>query len=242
MPTRDQKLVSCGLWRVTVEGGGARRNKILGRLEGLTLRGGTVVNVEKKGLNWILFRWNPPRKYDSVWIAVEAHIKAGTEFRIEPGVEVSLQPVAASAAIKPVVDIGPQPVAAATAKEPVVEVAPQPGAATAAIEPVVEVAPRPVAAASAGQVAAPAAQVAGSAATACPQRLLGGFLALKFQSLEGKATEGQGTRPSTAGLSIFEDKFLGQGTFGVVYAAEYNGENAVAKVFSKIRGYLQIRG
>ena len=37
MPTRNQKLVSCGLWRVTVEGSGAKRNKILGQLGGTLL-------------------------------------------------------------------------------------------------------------------------------------------------------------------------------------------------------------
>ena len=41
-------------------------------------------------------------------------------------------------------------------------------------------------------------------------------------------------KPSTAGLSIFCDRFIRQGTFGQVFVAEYKGENAVAKVFDSV--------
>ena len=41
-------------------------------------------------------------------------------------------------------------------------------------------------------------------------------------------------KPSTAGLSIFCDRFISEGTFGQVFVAEYKGEDAVAKVFGSV--------
>ena len=79
-------------------------------------------------------------------------------------------------------------------------------------------------------VDASAAQVAASAAQ--PARLPGGLLALKLHNHMSSET----TTPSTAGLSIFCDRFIKQGSFGQVFAAEYKGEKAVAKVFGSIVG------
>ena len=68
--------------------------------------------------------------------------------------------------------------------------------------------------------AASAAQVAASAAQ--PAWLPGGFLALKlYNHMSNYDYETTTTNPSTAGLSIFSDMFIKQGTFGQVFAAEY---------------------
>ena len=65
------------------------------------------------------------------------------------------------------------------------------------------------------------------------QRLPGGFLALKLHN-HINSFETTIDKPSTAGLSIFCDRFIRQGTFGQVFVAEYKGENAVAKVFDSV--------
>ena len=168
MPTRTHKLHAYTLWRVTAPGSsGAKLQETFrsGGNPGLELRGGTTVHVETTGKTYIVIRWNPPRKYDTVRRLVQTLI---TKFDIEP------------------------------------------------------VDPPPVPDASAAQVAAPAAQ---------PARLPGGFLALK---LHNHMTSFETTKPSTAGLSIFCDRFIKQGTFGQVFVAEYKGETAVAKVFGSV--------
>ena len=47
------------------------------------------------------------------------------------------------------------------------------------------------------------------------------------------------SEPSTAGLSIFYDRFIKQGSYGQVFVAEYKGENAVAKVFWQCQNRTQ---
>ena len=119
--------------------------------------------METTGQTYIVFRWNPPRKYDTVKRLVQTLIR--TKFDIEP---------------------------------------------------VVEDPPPPVADASAAQVAASAAQPA----RPTNQRLPGGFLALKLHN-HINSFETAIDKPSTAGLSIFCDRFIRQGTFGQVFVAEY---------------------
>ena len=182
MPTRKQKLESYTLWRVTAPGssGASIQNMFedshSSKREGRRLRGGTAVDVESTGPTDIVLRWNPPRKYDAVRKLMHTHI--GNICDIEPVVEDTLPPVAASAA----------------------------------------------------QVAASAVQPACPA----PQTLPGGFLAIKFHSMVEMATTDHVDESSTAGPSILRDKFLGQGTFGQVFAAVYKGRNAVAKVFGRV--------
>ena len=185
MPTRAHKTDAHTLWRVTSPGCSVAKlqNKFH---ESRKLRGGTIVDVEMTGKTSVVFRWKPPRKYDTVKTFLQTFIK--TKFELEPVVEDSPPPVAASAA----------------------------------------------------QVAASAAQVAASAAQpARPtfhQRLLPGFLALKLHdhinNFEMAIDESE---PSTAGLSIFYDRFIKQGSYGQVFVAEYKGENAVAKVFGSVK-------
>ena len=89
MPTREQKLVSYAAWRVTVPGSGAKLKKVLedlhGSVTGRTSRGGAVVEVEKMDRNWIVFRFPPQRKYDSVRSLVQTHITGW--FHLEPLVD-----------------------------------------------------------------------------------------------------------------------------------------------------------
>ena len=40
--------------------------------------------------------------------------------------------------------------------------------------------------------------------------------------------------PSIAGLSIFCDRFIKQGSYGQVFVAEYKERKAVAKVFGSV--------
>ena len=85
MPTRTQKLHAYTLWRVTAPGSsGAQLQKKFSGNPGLRLRGGTTVHVlplEATGQDYILIRWNPPRKYDTVKRLLQTRI---TEFDIEP--------------------------------------------------------------------------------------------------------------------------------------------------------------
>ena len=138
--------------------------------------------METTGETYIVLRWNPPRKYDSVKRLVQTLIK--TKFTIDPVVE------------------GPPPTVAA----------------------------------SAAQVAASAAQPARPTS----QRLPGGFLALKFHN-HFNSSDAAIDKPSTAGLSIFFDRFISQGTFGQVFVAEYKGEKAVAKVFGSVKAFKELR-
>ena len=76
----------------------------------------------------------------------------------------------------------------------------------------------------------PDASAALDASSAQPARLPGGTLALKL--LEHMSFET--TLTSTAGLSIFCDRLINQGTFAQVFVAEYKGDKAVAKVFGRV--------
>ena len=98
------------------------------------------------------------------------------------------------------------------------------------MEPIVEDPPHPVADASAAEVAA----TADKPAHPTSQRLPGGLLALKLDNHINSKDDTQFDEPSTAGLHIFGNKFIGQGTFGQVFEAQYKGENAVAKVFGSV--------
>ena len=106
------------------------------------------------------------------------------------------------------------------------------------VEPILEDPPHPVADASADEVAAIVAQ------PACPtsQRLPGGLLALKLHNHIKWIDNRKFEEPSTAGLFIFGDRFIGQGTFGQVFEAQYKGENAVAKVFGTVYTTEEPRG
>ena len=85
MPTRTQKLHAYTLWRVTAPGSsGAQLQKKFrsgGINPGLQLRGGSTVHVETTNKTYIVIRWNPPRKYDTVKRLLQTVI---TEFDIEP--------------------------------------------------------------------------------------------------------------------------------------------------------------
>ena len=126
--------------------------------------------MEMTGQTYIVFRWNPPRKYDTVKKLFQTFIS--TNFQLVPVANALPPPVAASAV----------------------------------------------------EVAASAAQ---------PTRPDPACLALKLHdhinSFEQTIDE-----PSIAGLSIFCDRFIKQGSYGQVFVAEYKGEKAVAKVFGNV--------
>ena len=160
MPTRTHKLHAYTLWRVTAPGKSIV--KLQKQFHGRALRGGTTtIDVEMTGQTYIVFRWNPPRKYDTVQKVFQTVIK--TKFQLEPIIS----------------------------------------------------------------------QVAAAASAAQPTRPDPACLALKFHdhinSFDLAIDE-----PSIAGLSIFCDRFIKQGSYGQVFVAEYKGENAVAKVFDSV--------
>ena len=95
MPTRAHKTDAHALWRVTAPGSSVA--KLQKHFHGRALRGGkTTIDVEMTGQTYIVFRWNPPRKYDAVKNRFQTFIR--TKFQLEPVVEDLPPPVAASAA------------------------------------------------------------------------------------------------------------------------------------------------
>ena len=89
MPTREQKLESYAEWRVTVmHCRPAVLKTTLNNLGGndtiQQIRGGTLVDMKQKGDNWIVLRWNRPRKYDAVLRMVVTHIMEGSSVELEP--------------------------------------------------------------------------------------------------------------------------------------------------------------
>ena len=148
--------------------------------------------MEKAAPTYILFRWDPPRKYDTVKRAIQTFLKIKFDL-----VAVSTDPL-------PTVSTS-----AAQVAESAVQVA-----------------------------ASAAAQVAVSAALpACftCQRLPAGFLTLKLlDHMNNYDVTLDSGKPSTAGLSIFCDRFVESGSFGQVFEAVYKDVNAVAKVFGTV--------
>ena len=153
------------------------------------------MEVEKAGHTYILFRWTPPRKYDTVKNLMQTFLKS--HYDLEPVVTNPPPTVATSAAEM-----------AASAAQVVASTATQ------------------VAVSAATQVAVSTAQPAHLTSSSLPAS----FLALKLHDhiYHHDVTI---DKPSTAGLSIFGDMFIKQGTFKKLFLAEYKGEAAVAKVF-----------
>ena len=194
MPTRYEKSNAFSLWRVTAQK--ISIAKLLKKVQtpgsqcSRELRGGTHVKVEKSGSTYILFKWSPPRKYDTVRRTIQSFLKV--KFHLVPVATDPPHTVAASAS----------------------------GVAESAAQ---------VAASAATQVAVSAAQSACVASKWHPASLL----ALKLLD-HINTSEYTHDKPSTAGLSIFRERFIKQGTFGQVFAAVYKDVETVAKVFGSV--------
>ena len=108
MPSRVQKTEAHTFWKVSAPAGKIAR--LFKKLE-VTKKNGKVekkrrrkaaasVEVEKKGTTYIVFKWSPPRKWDTVSKRVQALMGFKGSFRLEPFVEDPPATVAASAAQK----------------------------------------------------------------------------------------------------------------------------------------------
>ena len=170
MPTRAHKTDAHTLWRVTAPNNSVA--KLQKQFHVQALRGGkTTIDVEMTGHTYIVFRWNPPRKYDTVKKLFQTFIK--TKFQLEPVIS----------------------------------------------------------------------QVAAAASAAQPTRPDPACLALKLHDHINNFDVAI-DEPSIAGLSIFCDRFIKQGSYGQVFVAEYKERKAVAKVFGSVvpdRGVKRLR-